>query len=150
MRTSEQKAADRAKRLWNNYRITPERYEEIARKQNHRCAICGRHASEFTQPLQVDHFHFKILVHKVLTDYPDIQWTWEAQTQIENLILTQRASTKTAAIAALKNIALPRSVRGLLCPGRYRGCNRLLGHVDRVQWLEKAITYLTNPPANNC
>ena len=39
------------------------------------------------------------------------------------------------------------SVRGLLCPGRYFGCNRKLGGIDNVPWLKRVIDYLENPPA---
>jgi hypothetical protein len=39
------------------------------------------------------------------------------------------------------------SVRGLLCGGRWSGCNRRLGHVDDASWLEAARDYITNPPA---
>ena len=40
-----------------------------------------------------------------------------------------------------------RSVRGLLCGGRHYGCNRRLGRVDNVQWLQNMVEYLKNPPA---
>jgi len=39
------------------------------------------------------------------------------------------------------------SVRGLLCGGRFAGCNRKLGHIDNVEWLENAAKYIANPPA---
>lgn len=39
------------------------------------------------------------------------------------------------------------SVRGLLCGGRWKGCNRRLGHVDDAEWLEAARRYVTDPPA---
>ncbi len=39
------------------------------------------------------------------------------------------------------------SVRGLLCGGRWAGCNRRLGNVDNVTWLSAALAYLQNPPA---
>jgi hypothetical protein len=38
-------------------------------------------------------------------------------------------------------------VRGLLCGGRYAGCNAKLGHVDNVAWLQAAAQYLSKPPA---
>lgn len=40
-----------------------------------------------------------------------------------------------------------KSVRGLLCGGRYAGCNRKLGRVDSITWLENMLEYLKNPPA---
>jgi hypothetical protein len=39
------------------------------------------------------------------------------------------------------------SVRGLLCGGRWAGCNRRLGRIDNVEWLENVVLYLKNPPA---
>lgn len=39
------------------------------------------------------------------------------------------------------------TVRGLLCGGRWAGCNRRLGKIDDIQWLEKVMAYLKNPPA---
>ena len=40
-----------------------------------------------------------------------------------------------------------KAVRGLLCGGRWAGCNRKLGHVDKADWLHSAYCYLTLPPA---
>jgi hypothetical protein len=39
------------------------------------------------------------------------------------------------------------AVRGLLCGGRWKGCNRRLGKIDNLQWLKKVIEYLEKPPA---
>ena len=39
------------------------------------------------------------------------------------------------------------TVRGLMCGGRYKGCNKRLGHVDDVSWLRGAERYVANPPA---
>ncbi|HZS43382.1 MAG TPA: endonuclease VII domain-containing protein [Candidatus Paceibacterota bacterium] len=39
------------------------------------------------------------------------------------------------------------AVRGLLCGGRWAGCNRKLGRIDRPDWLRAVIAYLENPPA---
>ena len=39
------------------------------------------------------------------------------------------------------------TVRGLLCGGRYAGCNRKLGRLDNEAWLAAALRYVTNPPA---
>jgi hypothetical protein len=40
-----------------------------------------------------------------------------------------------------------KTVRGLLCGGRWAGCNRKLGRIDKILWLEKVLDYLRNPPA---
>lgn len=39
------------------------------------------------------------------------------------------------------------SVRGILCGGRYAGCNRKIGRIDRPEWLRAVVAYLENPPA---
>lgn len=39
------------------------------------------------------------------------------------------------------------SVRGILCGGRWSGCNRKLGRHDNLAWLKKVIAYLEDPPA---
>ena len=39
------------------------------------------------------------------------------------------------------------SVRGILCGGKWAGCNRKLGRLDNIEWLEHAIAYLRDPPA---
>jgi len=39
------------------------------------------------------------------------------------------------------------TVRGLLCGGAWQGCNKILGHVDDIRWLRKAVEYVENPPA---
>jgi hypothetical protein len=133
---------ERGKRLWKNYRKTNEWYDEQRRKQYYRCGICGRHESEFDQPLQVDHYHFKVFAHR------SADGNWYAHTVLHTQEIVDAVQrTKKDAIAAVRERALPKSVRGLLCPGRYRGCNRLLGHVDNPQWLENARSYVLDPPA---
>jgi Recombination endonuclease VII len=46
---------------------------------------------------------------------------------------------------------LPRreTVRGLLCGGRYAGCNRKLGNRNVPDWLHSAGDYLADPPAKH-
>jgi hypothetical protein len=39
------------------------------------------------------------------------------------------------------------TVRGLLCGGRWAGCNRKLGRIDNVEWLTNALAYVSSPPA---
>lgn len=39
------------------------------------------------------------------------------------------------------------TVRGLLCGGRWAGCNRKLGKIDDPEWLQKVLDYVLNPPA---
>lgn len=43
--------------LKRKYGITLEQYDQLLEKQNHCCAICERHKSEFKTQLAVDHSH---------------------------------------------------------------------------------------------
>lgn len=47
----------RAYHLKRLYGITLEQYDQLLEKQNHSCAICKRHESEFKTRLAVDHDH---------------------------------------------------------------------------------------------
>lgn len=39
------------------YGLSPEQYEELLVKQQYSCSICGRHETEFSRKLAVDHDH---------------------------------------------------------------------------------------------
>jgi len=41
------------------------------------------------------------------------------------------------------------TVRGLLCGGRWAGCNRKLGRIDKIDWLTNVLEYLKEPPAQS-
>jgi hypothetical protein len=43
--------------LQYTFGITSEQYETLLQKQNHCCAICKRHETEFAKKLAVDHDH---------------------------------------------------------------------------------------------
>lgn len=145
VRSQEQKTRDREKRYRKNYNIDLATYNAIGEKQGWRCGACGRHQSEFTVSLNVDHEHFKItLVRENRVGFKG----WLATTLVRGVRLVYWDRTQKKAKAGLSLIALPRSIRGLLCPGRYTGCNRLMGRVDRPDWLKKVIHYLENPPAH--
>ena len=47
----------RKKRLYKNYRITPEYYNNLFIEQEGKCAICGTHQDNLKRPLAVDHNH---------------------------------------------------------------------------------------------
>lgn len=144
------KESARDKRLRKKYAWTLGQIEALARVQDNRCGICGRQAKEM--PLNVDHIHFHIEAGREPV-YPYVHLgkmrstVWCAWVREFPDIHTQ-GITRAEAVAAARQEALPRSVRGLLCPGRHRGCNRLLGRIDNIEWLEKAIEYLKNPPAH--
>ena len=133
--TLKEKAKD--KRLQKKYGWTLSQYKALLELQDGKCGICGRVLGENAN---VDHEHFQVPTIKTKND-------WLAWSTLKVFHVVQ-GKTKAEAIAKAKQAAMPLSVRGLLCPGRhYRGCNRLLGRVDNVQWLEKAIAYLQDPPA---
>lgn len=46
-----------------------------------------------------------------------------------------------------KKVSKKSTVRGILCGGRWAGCNAKLGHVDKLEWLTAATKYIANPPA---
>jgi Recombination endonuclease VII len=143
--TEQQKAKD--KRLQKEYRWTLEMYNELDRIQHHQCAICNR---LFKTGGNLDHEHFKIETSRMS---PTSKTGWLASTTFKDgrRFFLQR-KTKKDAIDALRDVALPASVRGLLCPGRHGSaghgcCNRLLGRVDDISWLQQSINYLKDPPA---
>jgi len=148
-RTDEEKKRDRDKRYQQKYRITLDTYNKIGEAQGWCCGACGRHASEFTVSLNVDHEHFKIEMVRGSNDALGKPNGWIASTTIRNFFIARWGSTKAKARKNLQDVALPLSVRGLLCPGRYTGCNRLMGRVDRIDWLKKVLVYLENPPAHS-
>lgn len=39
------------------YGISPEQYQELLEAQNYSCAVCGRHETEFSRKLAIDHDH---------------------------------------------------------------------------------------------
>jgi endogenous inhibitor of DNA gyrase (YacG/DUF329 family) len=56
----------RAKQLRDNYGITIEQYNQMFDAQDGKCAICGRHQSEFKRHLSVDHDHTTGKIRKLL------------------------------------------------------------------------------------
>lgn len=43
--------------LLKTYGLTREQYEELLHKQHYSCGVCGRHETEFSRKLAVDHNH---------------------------------------------------------------------------------------------
>lgn len=56
----------RDSRFRRAYNITLDDYNQLLRNQENCCAICGRHISELTRPLYVDHDHSTGVVRGLL------------------------------------------------------------------------------------
>lgn len=146
-KTSEEKSRDRDKRLRKTYGISASDYTRILEFQNGKCAVCGRPASDFTISLNVDHQHFRIETFRSIRADSLHKWT-AATTLKDGSFWVQFGKTKKDAIAHLKELVMPKTIRGLLCPGRHPpGCNRKMGMIDDPVWLRKVIAYLNDPPA---
>ena len=145
------KRHDRDKRYQAKFYVGIDFYDALLAAQDGKCGACGRPATDFTVSLNVDHEHFKVVARRVCPGelsyaFPSIKWF--ASTELKDgRQFCAYAMTKDKAIADVKRQATPASIRGLLCPGRYTGCNRLMGRVDKPEWLRKVIHYLENPPA---
>ena len=100
------------------YGLTVEEYAELYKIQDGKCAICGK----------------VLLLHSSLA----MPQTEGVRAEIDHKHVPKKVKPQP-----------PKrdTVRGLLCGGRYAGCNRKLGHVDNVLWLQAAASYLLDPPA---
>jgi hypothetical protein len=149
----------KAKRILKQYGWTWARYWALGVKQGWKCAICGRSASNgVLDGLNLDHIHFHVRSERVglgpsspARALDGLKWVATVD-EFPDVILY--GLTKKGTEAAARQVALPLSVRGLLCPGRHGKaghgcCNRLLGRVDNPDWLEKARNYLLDPPAKD-
>jgi hypothetical protein len=153
----------KAKRILKEYGWTWGMYWALGTKQGWKCAICGRIAKNSAlngqlDGLNIDHTHFKVFARRLdpILEAPmmAMNFRWWAHTYVNGHIIQKYAKTQKAAIASVKEDALPLSVRGLLCPGRHGKagsgcCNRLLGRVDNIEWLEQARNYLLDQPAKS-
>lgn len=106
--------------LRRTYGLSLEEYLELFRFQKGKCSICGRAL--------------------VLNDAFGIEPEEDAATRAE--VDHKHVPKKVKPQPPKRDL-----VRGLLCGGRYAGCNAKLGHVDNIEWLKNAVAYLTDPPA---
>jgi len=103
--------------IMSKYGITIEEYAALYAFQKGACAICGR----------------KLALLKS-TDKKCV----EGRTEIDHKHYLKKDSNK---------VDKKSTVRGLLCGGRWAGCNHKLGKVDNAEWLLAAAAYVKNPPA---
>ena len=105
------------KSLRYTYGLSLEDYKALYDIQKGKCAICGR----------------KLAFMKV-QDKPNI----EGRSEIDHAHILKKQKIKPSKKS---------TVRGILCGGRWSGCNIKLGKIDNIEWLTNALLYLTNPPA---
>lgn len=67
---------DRTIGLQRKYGITPEQWEDIYRKQNGCCFVCGRHQSMLNRRLCVDHCHTTGKVRGLLCTNCNVKLGW--------------------------------------------------------------------------
>jgi hypothetical protein len=133
--------------LRRQYDISLEERNAILKEQDNLCACCGRLFDGHTR-MEVDHEHFKIRSRR--SNERDIDpkgWYATAYNKSGTIEYTNWAKTKKQAEKLAKRAALRGSVRGILCGGRYAGCNRKIGRIDDIGWMMRVVEYLKNPPA---
>jgi hypothetical protein len=104
--------------ILREYGLTIEEYKALYDLQLGKCAICGK----------------KLSLNKAFGE-PEVD---AVRSEIDHKHIPKKLKPQPSKRS---------TVRGLLCGGRYAGCNRKLGHVDDVTWLRAAAEYLSDPPA---
>lgn len=149
--TAAKKRAERGKRYAKKFYLSDglALYDALAVAQDYKCGVCGRPFSDFSVSMNLDHEHFTVRLEATEVGGPFWKYNlrWRAWTVLKDGRMFEKyAKTQRAAKESLKALVTPLTIRGLLCPGRYTGCNRLAGRVDKIDWLEKLLHYLKNPP----
>jgi len=126
------------------YGITLAERDAIVAEQGGKCPGCGRILDE-TCRLEVDHDH-KIARQKLFIERLR-DWNFAAFLNKTDASYIAIGRTRKEARRNGQRVLLRRSVRGVLCGGRYAGCNRRLGRIDNIPWLQAVLGYLQNPPA---
>lgn len=65
----EKRERARERNLLRRYGITIKQYDELLKKQDGNCGLCGRHESEFKTRLAVDHNHVSGEIRGLLCNY---------------------------------------------------------------------------------
>jgi hypothetical protein len=108
--------------LIRTYGITFAEYEALYNFQKGKCAICGRSLALIRHATTVNQ-----------------RFNTEGRAEVDHLHILKKQKIKPSKKS---------TVRGLLCGGRYAGCNHRLGKIDSIPWLTAALAYITNPPAH--
>ena len=151
--TPQERARD--KYYQRNFGITLEDYNRILASQNGGCAVCGfRPLNGQHMNLAVDHAHFKVLaIRSTNTGREGDEKGWLTSVPEYNVLCW--AKTKTEAVKLAKKIAMPKSVRGLLCMFDNRfvlgaaGRHPILRLRDNPELFTLAEKYLKNNLTNN-
>jgi hypothetical protein len=114
------RACVRDKHLRSHYGITLEDFETLYQFQNGLCAICKKSLGVYKSGLP--------------------GWGQGCRIEVDHEHIPRRVFKKSG-------LTLRQTVRGLLCGGRWAGCNRRIGRIDKLDWLQQVLAYLTNPPA---
>jgi len=67
--TKNRYSVNRQYHLQKKYGITTKQYDDLLKKQNHRCYICEKHEKEFKTKLSVDHNHITGEIRGLLCNY---------------------------------------------------------------------------------